>query len=86
MKEKNIERANAVCELLERYRERIRVIYNVVSIETKQIQVDVRVNSVSSRKNVIIELGDEYIKWSLNREKMRLQGRILELEAELSKL
>jgi hypothetical protein len=46
----------------------------------------VKLKGKADRYGITFSLGDEYIKWSLNREKMRLHSRILELEAELKKL
>jgi hypothetical protein len=86
MLEKNLKRATEICTILEKYRETIDEIDNVSSIDTKAIDINVRLKNRNDKYNIKIELGDEYIKWSLSREKMRIQSRILELEAELKKL
>jgi hypothetical protein len=86
MLEKNLKRATEICTILEKYRETIDEIDNVSSIDTKAIDINVRLKNRNDKYNIKIELGDEYLIWSMNREKMRIQSRILELEAELKKL
>ncbi|MFY8161974.1 MAG: hypothetical protein ACOVNU_11640 [Candidatus Kapaibacteriota bacterium] len=86
MNEKNLKRATEICSILEKYRYDINKIDNVSKIETKRIDISVRLKNKIESYNVSLELGDDYIKWSLSREKLRLKSRILELEAELKKL
>jgi ACT domain-containing protein len=86
MKEKNLKRATQICSVLETYRKTIDKIDNVSSIETEHVEIQVKLKEKHSTYTITFSLGDEYIKWSLNREKMRLISRILELEAELRKL
>jgi hypothetical protein len=86
MKEKNLKRATQICSVLETYRKTIDKIDNVSSIETQHVEIQVKLNGKQSTYTITFSLGDDYIKWSLNREKMRLISRILELEAELRKL
>jgi ACT domain-containing protein len=86
MKEKNLKRATQICSVLETYRKTIDKIDNVSSIETEHVEIQVRLKEKQNTYMITFSLGDEYLRWSLNREKMRIKGRILELEAELSKL
>jgi hypothetical protein len=86
MKEKNLKRATQICSVLKTYRETIDKIDNVSSIETQHVEILVKLKGKHDRYGITFSLGDEYIKWSLSREKMRLHSRILELEAELRKL
>lgn len=86
MLEKNLKRATQICSVLETYRKTIDKIDDVSSIETQHVEIQVKLKGRHDRYGITFSLGDEYIKWSLNREKMRLQSRILELEAELKKL
>jgi hypothetical protein len=86
MLEKNLKRATEICTILEKYRETIDKIDNVSSIETQHVDIVVKLKGKADRYGITFSLGDEYIKWSLSREKMRLHSRILELEAELKKL
>ena len=86
MKEKNLKRATQICSALQTYRETITKIDDVSSIETQHVEIQVKLKSRHDRYTITFSLGDEYLRWSLNREKMRIKGRILELEAELSKL
>jgi len=86
MNEKNLSRANAICDNLERYRKTIQKIDDVTLIETKYIEISVKLRNQNGYHNIKINLGDDYIKWSFSREKLRLKSLILELEAELKKL
>jgi hypothetical protein len=86
MNENNLKRATEICAILEKYRYTINKIDNVSKIETKRVDISVRLKNKTESYNVSLELGDEYIKWSFSREKLRLKSLILELEAELKKL
>jgi hypothetical protein len=93
MKEQNIERAVAICKSLEKCRKKINVINSVKRIDSYNQDVEIRVftsdNNNKSERQERIEvsgLGKEMMEWLIDREKLRIKGMIIELEAELKNL
>jgi hypothetical protein len=92
MQEKNLERAKTICNFLDSYRTEIRNIKNLIRVKTAIIKIDTVYkdsdgNTRSMEREVnIIALGDDILKFILNQKRLHLQGRILELEAELRTL
>lgn len=92
MKEINIDKAVKVCQELKKCREKIQVINSIknISKESSRLDIDVRVkdgvNSTVIKTIDVSMLGEKMMEWLISREKLRLQGRIIELEAELSKM
>lgn len=92
MQEKNLQRAKDICNALESYRKEISNIKNVKVIDSAKIEflttvTDTRGQATLTRRDVnLISLGNDILKFILNQKRLYLQGRILELEAELRNL
>jgi hypothetical protein len=92
MKEQNIKRVVTICDQLEKCRSKISTINSMLYIDTRNSTLSIDIYVLEgvkdkTRKTISVEeLGAEMMAWLISREKLRLQGRIIELEAELSKL
>lgn len=92
MQEKNLERAKTICNALDSYRTEIRNIKNLINVKTAIIKIDTTYvdsngNERSMEREVsLMALSDEILEFILNQKRLHLQGRILELEAELRTL
>lgn len=89
MKEKNLSRANEICNILNGFRRKMDAIKNLREIRTAEMKIEFfdKDNSRFSSMDVSIsQLGQPTLKFILEREMHRLQGRIIELEAELRTL
>jgi hypothetical protein len=92
MKEQNLERAKKICNALNSYRSEIDIIKNLISIDTAEFRVtgayiDNSGSKRSRQENInLISIGNDVLFFIVNQKRLYLQGRILELEAELRNL
>jgi len=92
MQEKNLKRAEEVCNLLESYRIEIRNIKNLIKIGSASIEITTTIVSndgnarVANRDISLMALGKDILKFILHQKRLYLQSRILELESELRTL